>query len=176
MLELGAGAALPSLVAARYASCITITDYPDPGLIQNIEYNVEAIDADREIHVEGYIWGNKVDSILSWCHHGYDVILLADLIFNHSEHTKLLRCIQNCLARNLDALALVFFTPHRPSLVHKDMAFFNLAESHGFSCRQLLCEKWQPMFEVDTGSVELRSLVFGYEMRWTSDGLNNDEE
>ncbi|KAJ3864292.1 hypothetical protein EV359DRAFT_41354, partial [Lentinula novae-zelandiae] len=41
ILELGAGGALPSFVAAECgARKVVITDYPDPDLIQNIEYNI----------------------------------------------------------------------------------------------------------------------------------------
>ncbi|KAJ3928560.1 MAG: hypothetical protein NXY57DRAFT_1041537, partial [Lentinula lateritia] len=41
ILELGAGGALPSFVAAESgARKVVITDYPDPDLIQNIEYNI----------------------------------------------------------------------------------------------------------------------------------------
>lgn len=36
--------------------------------------------------------------------------------------------MQATLARTADARALVFFTPYRPWLLHKDMAFFALAE------------------------------------------------
>jgi nicotinamide N-methyltransferase len=42
-LELGAGAALPSLIAAANgASKTVVTDYPDQELIENIEYNVKS--------------------------------------------------------------------------------------------------------------------------------------
>jgi nicotinamide N-methyltransferase len=42
-LELGAGAALPSLIAAvNGASKTVVTDYPDRELIENIEYNVKS--------------------------------------------------------------------------------------------------------------------------------------
>ena len=41
MLELGAGAGLPSLVAAILgARKVVVTDYPDPDLIVNLEHNV----------------------------------------------------------------------------------------------------------------------------------------
>lgn len=41
MLELGAGAGLPSLVAAILgAQKVVVTDYPDGDLISNIEHNI----------------------------------------------------------------------------------------------------------------------------------------
>jgi len=42
VLELGAGAALPSIVAAMNgAAKVVATDYPDADLIENIEYNIK---------------------------------------------------------------------------------------------------------------------------------------
>ena len=42
VLELGAGAGLPSIViAAGGGSSTVITDYPDRPLLENLEYNVE---------------------------------------------------------------------------------------------------------------------------------------
>jgi EEF1A N-terminal glycine/lysine methyltransferase len=42
VLELGAGAALPGLIAAiNGAKKTVVTDYPDRDLIENIEYNVK---------------------------------------------------------------------------------------------------------------------------------------
>ena len=42
MAELGAGAALPSIVSALGgAEQVTVTDYPDEALIQNMAYNLD---------------------------------------------------------------------------------------------------------------------------------------
>ncbi len=43
MLELGAGAALPSLIAVKAgAKKVVITDYPDDDLLENIQHNTQA--------------------------------------------------------------------------------------------------------------------------------------
>lgn len=56
MLELGAGAGLPSLVCAiNGASQVVVTDYPDAELIENLRYNVDHCDllpAPRNIAAE----------------------------------------------------------------------------------------------------------------------------
>lgn len=45
MLELGAGAGLPSLVCAiNGASQVVVTDYPDADLVENLQYNVDHCD------------------------------------------------------------------------------------------------------------------------------------
>jgi nicotinamide N-methyltransferase len=53
ILELGAGAGLPSLVAAiNGARNVVVTDYPDADLVENLRYNVE--------HCEGLPEGTKL--------------------------------------------------------------------------------------------------------------------
>lgn len=43
MLELGAGAGLPSIAAAIWgAQNVVVTDYPDQDLVENIKINVDA--------------------------------------------------------------------------------------------------------------------------------------
>ena len=45
VLELGAGAGLPSLVCAiNGASQVVVTDYPDADLIENLRYNIDHCD------------------------------------------------------------------------------------------------------------------------------------
>jgi nicotinamide N-methyltransferase len=46
VLELGAGAGLPSLVCAlNGAARVVITDYPDADLIENLRYNIDHCDS-----------------------------------------------------------------------------------------------------------------------------------
>ncbi|KAG9076199.1 nicotinamide n-methyltransferase [Ceratobasidium sp. UAMH 11750] len=112
VLELGAGGALPSLVAALCgARQVVITDYPDAPLIDNITRNVDRNikkDMRRIVRVEGYIWGTDprklFDPIGSAANEdgvgtqtGFDVIILSDLIFNHSQHAALLDTCQAAL-------------------------------------------------------------------------------
>jgi predicted nicotinamide N-methyase len=45
VLELGAGAGLPSLICAiNGASQVVVTDYPDADLIENLRYNIDHCD------------------------------------------------------------------------------------------------------------------------------------
>jgi nicotinamide N-methyltransferase len=66
-----------------------------------------------------------------------------------------------------EAKALVFFTPYRPWLYEKDMAFFDLCREKGLLVEKILEEKMEKvMFEADPGDEELRRKVFGWEVRW----------
>lgn len=176
VLELGAGAGLPSLVSAVLgAREVVVTDYPDLDLIENLRYNIEHCSALAEksnIVAEGFLWGSSIASLTAHlppdCH-GFDLLILADILFNHSEHAKLLTTLRDCLKKTADSLALVFFTPYRPWLLNKDLNFFELARADGFVVTKVVERKMDKvMFENDPGDETLRRTVFGYEIRWPS--------
>ena len=116
---------------------------------------------------QGHLWGQPFASDLGPpC--SYDLLILADLVFNHSEHHKLLKTIQVALKSTPDSKALVFFTPHRPWLLEKDLAFFALAEQAGFRVIKLLERLMdRPMYDEDRGDETLRRTVFCYEITRT---------
>ncbi|TVY53399.1 Protein N-terminal and lysine N-methyltransferase efm7, partial [Lachnellula suecica] len=177
ILELGAGAGLPSLVCSILgARKVVVTDYPDPDLISNLWTNISTASLndspgnEKKIVAEGYCWGADPAPLLAHLPSGeeaFDVLILADLLFNHSEHEKLVATIQKTLKKSEDAKALVFFTPYRPWLYEKDMAFFELVKGEGFVVEKVLEEKMERvMFDKDPGDEELRRTVFGYVVRW----------
>lgn len=65
----------------------------------------------------------------------FNVILLCDVVFNHSEHQKLIKSCK--LALNDAGVVWVTFTHYRPWLKEKDLAFLKLAESHGFTVEHI---------------------------------------
>jgi nicotinamide N-methyltransferase len=182
VLELGAGAGLPSLVSGVLgARKVVVSDYPDADLVQNLWRNIAGCEelleevAKGRVVAEGYCWGADVQSLLVHLgeaeegegQRGFEVLILADLLFNHSEHGKLIETIKKTMARTVDAQALVFFTPYRPWLLDKDMAFFDAVKEAGFKVEKVLEEKMDKvMFEEDRGDEELRRTVFGYVVRW----------
>lgn len=107
---------------------------------------------------QGYLWGNPTDSLLKLlpqadgANPGFDLLILADLLFNHSEHLKLIQSIRQTLKRSSSASALVFFTPYRPWLMEKDLAFFDHAKQSGFTVEKILERVMDKvMFENDPG-------------------------
>ena len=188
VLELGAGAGLPSLVAAvNGATVIVVTDYPENQLIENLRHNVkkclDLVPCPGNVHAQSYLWGADPETLL---HHsdtgvpstmtrGFDTLLLADLLFNHSCHSALLKTITQTLAPVRHACALVFFTPYRPWLIEKDLGFFDLVRADG---RLQVSDlgTWlmgKVMFEEDKGDELLRRTVFGFEVTWREDFLAN---
>ncbi|CAO3650620.1 unnamed protein product [Cunninghamella blakesleeana] len=186
ILELGAGGALPSLIASIHQpKKVVITDYPDKELIENIQYNVdqnlETIVPKDLITVQGYVWGTNTDSLKSLLpkgHTTYDVIILSDLVFNHSQHHALLRtCVE--LLTPVTGRVYVFYTHHRPHLAHRDLDFFKIAErqvvpdmdpddrdnyGYGFKTDHFLTRKMNVMFEEDSGDEQIRSTIHGWQL------------
>ena len=161
VLELGAGAGLPSLVCAiNGARAVVVTDYPDPELVENLQLNIRGCASllkPATLQAAGYLWGADTAELQTLLpevkqESGFDLLILADLLFNHSEHAKLLQSIRRTLKQTPDAQALVFFTPYRPWLLEKDLAFFQLAREGGFVVEKILEHVMDKvMFEEDPG-------------------------
>lgn len=175
VLELGAGAGLPSLVATILgARRVVVTDYPDVELIDNLVHNINTCShlpqPATTIAAEGYLWGLPTEALISHLavpSQRFDTLLLADLLFNHHCHEALISTISEALAHRPDARALVFFTPYRPWLLEKDMAFFDLCRENGLIVQRVTEEVVDKvMFEYDKGDELLRRTVYGYELRW----------
>ncbi|KAF2725779.1 nicotinamide N-methyltransferas-like protein Nnt1 [Polychaeton citri CBS 116435] len=178
VLELGAGAGLPSLICTICgAARVVVTDYPDADLVDNLRFNIEhctLLPDACKISAEGYLWGADNEAIIanlpaSQEERGFDVLILADLLFNHSEHVKLVQSIQQNLKHSPEAEALVFFTPYRPWLLEKDLSFFELARAGGLSVRKIFEKVMDKvMFEEDPGDELLRRTVYGYRLQWAA--------
>ncbi|KAI4688029.1 uncharacterized protein J4E84_004957 [Alternaria hordeiaustralica] len=175
VLELGAGAGLPSLVCALNGAAQTVvTDYPDAELVENLQYNVdhcELLPKPPKIVAEGYLWGAPTSNLTKYLADGsgFDVLILADLLFNHSEHAKLIKTVQLTLKKSPNSRAYVFFTPYRPWLYEKDLAFFDVAKEAGFTVAKTFEKVMDKvMFEEDPGDELLRRTVFGYELTWNA--------
>ena len=86
----------------------------------------------------------------------FDVVILSDLLFNHSQvprlfifhwyntililykHEALLRTCDETLTQTASACVLVFYTHHRPWLAEKDLEFFEKARNTGWECEQVV--------------------------------------
>ena len=158
-----------------------VTDYPDADLVENLEWNISTTGSSllpphqpapaAVLQASGYLWGASPQKLLGHLppspQAGFDLLLLADLLFNHSCHEALVSTILQTLARTSQARALVFFTPYRPWLLGRDMAFFDVCRGQGLEVGQVVEEVMgEVMFEEDEGDELLRRTVFGYEVRW----------
>ena len=137
------------------------------------------------------MWGAPIEKLtkhLGPHEKGFDVLILADLLFNHSEHKKLIKTVQLTLKKAPASRALVVFTPYRPWLLEKDLAFFELARNSGFTVTKIFEKVMDKvMFEEDPGVSDrnqktmsitkktdstqdelIRRTVFGYELTWAT--------
>ncbi|KAH8194307.1 hypothetical protein TruAng_011530 [Truncatella angustata] len=178
VFELGAGGGLPSIVAAILgAKKAVCTDYPDRELIEFIEKNIAESSTlipepkDRVV-AEGYEWGQSPKPVLAHLDEqgrsdGFDVLVLADLLFKHPQHENMIRTIEMTLSKKRDSKALVFFTSYRPWLQQADLAFFDRARDHGFKVEKIFEHRLEkPMFENDPGDLDVQKLCTGWEIKW----------
>lgn len=195
-LELGAGAGLPSIIAAlNEAKEVVISDYGhfnDMSLMAAIDINISYIlpylsnNSEIILRSAGYIWGNPIDELVYGSEKSsyrqsaaldsnisdtdlFDVILLADLLFNRSEHRKLLWTVKKCLKSY--GQAIVTFSHHDPEKSALDLKFFEYAteEEYNFKVEKLGEEKRSsyPFVEND-GLDELRGYVHIYRLTHAS--------
>lgn len=173
VIELGAGAGLPSLIASKLdASFVACTDYPDQELVENLQFNFEvncaaAVEAGKTL-VTGYLWGESVNELLLASKSpSFDVLFLCDLLFNHSEHTKLLKASLALLQQHSpSSTAFCVFTHYRPWLAQKDLEFLERPEwtEAGWVWKKIAEERWELMFEADRGDSEVRRTVHAYQL------------
>ena len=175
-LELGAGGALPSIVAASLgARRVIITDYPAPGVIENIHDVISANKLTNAIAL-GHIWGaESAEKVLDLSETntlgaklGYEVIFMAELLWKdtHSLHRKLLESLSLCLDKE-SGIAFMAFA-HRPtsqSLGHtaeKDNEFFLMARNEFGIDYHLIatCSKYCDVGDSVCIDVHLYSLQF----------------
>lgn len=142
VVELGAGAGLPSMVAAlEGAALVCATDYPDEDLLAALERNAALNGVSRSVAVRGFKWGSDLGPLLALTAggRGYDLVLLCDVVFNHMCHRALLVSCRGLLVGGGEVL--VSFSHHRPSLADKDLDFLRMAREE-FGFRVELCEEF----------------------------------
>jgi nicotinamide N-methyltransferase len=117
------------------------------------------------IIAQGFLWGAAFEQLTSHLpvgdRSGFHVLVLADVVFNHSEHAKLVQSIKDTLRQ--DGTAFVWFSPYRPWLLEKDLAFFPLAEANGLVVEKMFEKVMaKPLFENDPGASCIPLYEFGH--------------
>lgn len=171
ILELGAGAALPSLVCCKLdAQFVLITDYPDTDILQNIEYLLSVNSLSSRAAVMGYSWGDSVTTLLGAPHTNestsqlYDVVIMAELLWRDTYplHRKLIISAHECLTPG--GVAYVSFAK-RPVdssdglQKHNDDDFFAHAVDIGFDVKHLECVQKNDVCSKDIVEVLILSLT-----------------
>jgi EEF1A N-terminal glycine/lysine methyltransferase len=114
ILELGAGAGLPSVVIAKTYEDVAVvaSDYPDEELIAALEANVQRNRVAGCCWVVPYAWGNDPSVLFSSSNlqpsypagpEGFDVVLAADTLWNPDLHELFIKTLCLTLRRTPDA-------------------------------------------------------------------------
>lgn len=88
VLELGAGAGLPSIVVAQIhpSAHVVISDYPDPELIATLTENVFKNNPWGNARVVAYAWGTEPCQLLTSEGKKFDLVIAADTLWNPDLH------------------------------------------------------------------------------------------
>lgn len=127
LIELGAGAGLPSiLIAKRYPHLsVVASDFPDDDLIRTLRSNVARNDATQNCTVVPHAWGTDPSALLP----AADVVLAADTLWDAALHGALLRTMCAVLKRTPRARAHVVAGLHTGRYALE--AFLRAAEKAG---------------------------------------------
>ncbi|KAI0346398.1 hypothetical protein BDW22DRAFT_1405258 [Trametopsis cervina] len=125
VVELGAGCALPTLLAATLdapPSVVVITDYPDEIILGNLRANVARNRAHfsdvATVHCVGFEWGKDVGPLLEVsATRAFDVVILSDLLHFDASHDVLLDSLTALLARTSSARTYVAAGKYTPEAV-----------------------------------------------------------
>ncbi len=150
VVELGAAAALPSLVSLHLGcSRALITDYPSEHVLsavrRNVDANAKTLGGDLETRCEvlGHLWGavaaeasssgaELAGSLEPRHRHAFDVALVAECLWKHDEHENLLRSIEAFLRADGRGVIVMSYAHHIPGLEAQDDEFFALAAKAGY--------------------------------------------
>lgn len=133
VVELGAGAALPSLVCDKILhACKTIaTDYPDKNVVEAMERNAKNNGCSERLRVVGYDWGGDPNVVLKELDGlPIDVILAADTLWMEKYHSLLLKAIQALAPTS--STSIVFSYMHHDNDGRTANSFFKQLEAAGF--------------------------------------------
>lgn len=126
-IELGAGTALPSLLAALLgAKRVVMTDYPAPRVITNLRENAgRNVKADfsplsslAQVEIEGHAWGELSTPLAEKNHHAFERMFVCDCLWMPWQHDNLLKSIEWFLKDDSEARCWVVagFHSGRPAM------------------------------------------------------------
>ncbi|TKA57615.1 hypothetical protein B0A53_00764 [Rhodotorula sp. CCFEE 5036] len=86
----------------RYASYVVLSDYDDPVALEDTRHTVEEALASQPFlrdrcTVVGHTWGESISPLLQCSPSGYDLILVADCVWDRSLHVALIRTLRALL-------------------------------------------------------------------------------
>lgn len=151
LLELGAGAGIPSMTAFKCGATVVCTDQAIPHRIRCLaeaaERNHHDLDMKEKsnIWVCPYSWGDPVGAILLNDGEKFDVIVASDCIYHPQVHEVLLRSIQMTMAKH--GVALLPFALHGNTDDDNVWSIVEMAQTMGFDVEQLGSTQLSPQIK-----------------------------
>ncbi|KAI0642236.1 hypothetical protein C8Q79DRAFT_1003148 [Trametes meyenii] len=137
LLELGAGAGLPSiLISKSYENVlVTCSDYPDDALVRTLAENVKRNEVSDRCRVVPYAWGSDASALLPKDQgddptSGFDVVLTADTLWNSDTHRIFIETLRLTLRRSSEARVCLVAGLHTGRYVIQ--SFLRLVADAGF--------------------------------------------
>ncbi|KAF8606627.1 hypothetical protein BDV93DRAFT_469174, partial [Ceratobasidium sp. AG-I] len=101
VLELGAAAGLPGIVAAFGGvepECVVLSDYPDPGILKQLEENARLNRGESKVRVRvcGHCWGSE-EALEELGGERFDVVMAADILWKDEAHEALCKSLDRVL-------------------------------------------------------------------------------
>ncbi|GAA5855643.1 hypothetical protein JCM8547_001629 [Rhodosporidiobolus lusitaniae] len=169
VLELGCGLGLPGIVAARLgAEKVILSDYNDGKMLLNTTHAVEealSLKERKKVQVVGHTWGESIEPILR-ASPSYDLILVADCVWDASLHLPLIITLSRLLAASPSATVLFSAGFHTGRLVVA--AFLERAEEEGLV--MLESEEWREV------SVEGEERLWSWQECWGEEAKEDRQE
>lgn len=137
VLELGAGAGLPSIFIAKTHPFVqvTVSDYPDARLIKSLSENVQRNNVADRCRAIPYAWGADISPLIEGYGHP-DVIIAADTLWNPDLHVLFIESLLLLLKKSLDARVEIIVGLHTGR--YTIQAFMNSAKESGLEVRRAL--------------------------------------
>lgn len=142
VLELGAGAGLPSILISRCFSDVDViaSDYPDEQLIRTMQSNMDRNGVAHQCRVVAYAWGEDTSAFIqeSVVQDGYsmDVIIAADTLWNPESHGVFLKTLQFLLRKTKDARVYLIAGLHTGRYTLQ--RFLDSVEGYGFEVEDVV--------------------------------------
>ncbi|KAG0589515.1 hypothetical protein KC19_1G025800 [Ceratodon purpureus] len=131
VVELGAGTALPGIVAAKVGAIVVLTDREDqPQVFENMQKTCDLNQVSCEM--QGLTWGQWNEKSFA-LRHPAQIVLGADVLYASKDFDDLLATVKFLLQGMPDS---VFITTYQPRSGHRSIEY--LMAKWGLQCTQLL--------------------------------------